>query len=172
MKYNFNCVQWRTDVLHSEAVETVLRKHMKSVIDPLFDAFSNTYPPKLGRFLKVEDWFEFLDGCNVLPCNDKDGVRNTWDRSWVWQISGMSHVDELKMQDHLLMSWPEFLEALARLVGLQAARKRRLSSNPSTEENEKTDYGLGYCSPSYAFCVESSQLTDTQVFSELLDAFL
>jgi hypothetical protein len=168
MKYNFNCVQWRVDVLHTEEVEDVLRRHMKEVVDPLFIAFSKEFPPRRGRFLQLEDWFDLLDAFQVFPCQDKDGIRNAWDRSWVWQISGMSHVDELTEMDHLLMSWSEFLEALARLVGLLTARKR----TPSPEEVEKTDYGMGFCSPSYAFCMEGSQISDRDVFAELLDKFL
>jgi len=168
MKYNFNCVQWRVDVLHSEDVEQVLRKHMKTMVDPLFNAFSHSFPPRLGRYLQVEDWFNLLDGLQVFPCSGVNSLRNTWDRSWVWQISGMSHADELTDEGHLLMSWPEFLEAIARLVGLLTARKKVLNK----EESEKLDYGLGFCSPSYAFCIESSQVADRQVFSKLLDTFL
>jgi hypothetical protein len=278
MKYNFNCVQWRVDVLHSEEVETVFRKHVKTTIDPLFKAFSHEYPDRqatlevtdssqqvilqggehltchvqaqpgtkflltrrknypatggyfqlhglpgaedlnfvtatvdgktflqtvdgefvkldkstqqvvlsskelrrdelevdihctgrTGRHLAVEDWFKLLDGLQVLPVTGKTSLRNTWDRSWIWQISVMSHDDELSQSHHLMLSWPEFLEALARLVGILTARKH----SPTKEELEKTDYGLGYCSPSYAFCMESTHVGDKKKFAQLLDTFL
>merc|ERR1719284_816150 len=37
-------VQWRHDVFHSEAVEAVCRKHLSSVLRPLFLAFSPAGP--------------------------------------------------------------------------------------------------------------------------------
>jgi hypothetical protein len=93
-------------------------------------------------FLRKER-FEGLTGMNmleqhqVLPSSGENGLRNTWDRSWVWQISAMSHMDQLQTDDHLLLSSLEFLEAIARLIALITVR-----SKPSTpEEAEKTDYG-------------------------------
>jgi len=168
MKFNFNCVQWRGDVLHSEEVEAVLRKHMKTVIDPLFQAFSCTSNEKLGRYLQVQDWFALLDGLQVLPCNGEHSVQNAWDRSWVWQISAIAEADELTRKDHLQMVWPEFLEAIARLVGLLAARKRKYSE----EEAEKIDYGLKFHAPSYAFCSDGNHITDRTKFAQILDEFL
>jgi len=168
MKYNFNCVQWRVDVLHTEEVEHVLKKHVKATIDPLFNAFSHQLPDRMGRHLQVEDWFHLLDRLHLLPVSGKHSLRNTWDRSWIWQTSAMSHDDELSECDHLMLSWPEFLEALARLVGLLTARKH----TPTNEEMEKTDYGLGYCSPSYAFCMETSHIGDKYKFAQFLDTFL
>jgi len=168
MKYIFNCVQWRADILHSEEVEGVLRKHMKSVITPTFLFFSQECPPRRGHYMKVEGWFDLLDALKVLPCRGEHATRNTWDRCWIWQISAMSHIDELKGNDHLLLSSLEFLEALARLVALLMAR----SVNITTEEAEKLEYGLAYCAPSYAFCRDTSQVVDKAGFSNLLDKFL
>jgi len=168
MKYIFNCVQWRADVLHSEEVEGVLRKHMKSVINPTFALFSHEFPPRQGHYMKVEGWFDFLDALKVLPCRGEQATRNTWDRSWIWQISAMSHIDELKGNDHLLLSSLEFLEALARLVALLTAR----SASFTAEEAEKIEYGLAYCAPSYVFCRDTNQVVDKDGFSKLLDKFL
>merc|ERR1711959_703851 len=153
---------------HTQEVEAVLRKHVKGIIDPLFKVLSHEFPPRSGRFLKVEDWFRFLDGLHVLPCDDEDSLRNTWDRSWVWQISAMAHIDELSDDGHLLMSWPEFLEALARLVGLLKAREKAVEK----DESEKFDYGLSFVSPSYAFCNDTEEVMDKEAFAELLDEFL
>merc|ERR1712070_984795 len=95
-------------------------------------------------------------------------LQNTWDRSWVWQISGLSHADEVCEEFHLFLSWPEFLEAIARLVGLLSARKRKLTQ----DDIDKVDYGLSFCSPSYAFCIDNSKLFNRKNFSEILDTFL
>lgn len=195
MKHNFNCVQWRVDVLHTQVVESIFRKHMKAVIDPLFIGYSSVTNGR--RCLTVEGWFELLDALEVLPCSDEIGVQNTWDRAWVWEISSMSHIDELMSSKHLELTFAEFLEALARLVGLLQARKmkearctrcgtifppekrncskcgapRQYVEVPQ-QESEKYDYGLGWVSPSYTFCMAKEEVMDKDNFAKILDAFI
>mmetsp|Transcript_76572 Transcript_76572/g.237101 ORF Transcript_76572/g.237101 Transcript_76572/m.237101 type:complete len:256 (+) Transcript_76572:248-1015(+) len=169
MKNIFKCVQWRMDVLHTEVVEAVFRKHMQNVAAPLFEAYSSGGPMH-DRFFRLEDWFALLDALKVLPCRGDDGQMHTWDRAWLWQISAMSHADELVSSAHLELVFVEFLEALARLVGL--LRSRRMAAAASPEEAERWDYGLGLPSASSIFCCDKEGVMDKNAFAGHLDTFL
>lgn len=169
MKNNLRCVQWRESVLHTQTVEGVFRKHMQAVVDPLFKTFSE------GRaFLTPEEWFRMLDCMEIFPCSgtdlDSDSQQmNAWDRVWAWQVSAMTQVEELAHVRSLHLLFVEFLEALARLVGLLHSRK--FCENHLEDENgERWDYGMPHASPVSIFCLEPA-VTDMEGFAELLDGF-
>jgi len=173
---NFNCAKWRTDVMHQPIVEEVYRKHMKGVVDPLFAAYSIEEDFKnCGEASKTsmrpEDWFALLDNLNVLARHgeDEDSLLNTWDRVWIWQNSAMSHVDELTTSEHLLLTFVEFLEAIARLVGL--LRSRTAVDQATAEEREQWGYGMDRCSAATIFCVDEDTM-DAHKFAVHLDQFL
>merc|ERR1712039_708462 len=167
MKNNFRCVQWRVDVLHTCTVETVFRKYMQRVIQPLFEAFSQKDSMRRS-FLSPNDWFALLDALDVLPY--QDNPMGAWDRVWLWQISAMSHADELMTSNHLQLVFVEYLEALARLVGLLRSRQRVDDASP--DECERWDYGLEAASASSIFCADKDGVMDKDSFATHLDTFL
>mmetsp|Transcript_106320 Transcript_106320/g.189065 ORF Transcript_106320/g.189065 Transcript_106320/m.189065 type:complete len:1104 (-) Transcript_106320:126-3437(-) len=170
MKNNFKCVQWRVDVLHTQVVEAVFRKHMKAVVDPLFAAYSRTDTGSgLGRpHLRPEDWFQMLDALGVLPIRGVENAQmNVWDRAWLWQASAMTQIDELSSSRCIELLFVEFLEALARLVAL--LRSREYAAQADGQEGE--GYGLDDTSASTVFCLDKGVLDKTE-FAEHLDSFL
>jgi len=168
MKNIFKCIQWRVDVLHTEVVEIVYRKHMQSIVTPVFQAYASGGSAHDG-FLRLEDWFALLDALQVLPCQGDHGQMNAWDRAWLWQISAMSHANELTSSSHLELVFVEFLEALARLVGLLRSRKRAAAAPP--EEAERWDYGLGMPSAPTIFCCDKEGVMDKSAFAKHLQSF-
>lgn len=115
-----------------------------------------------------------LDCMEIFPCSgtdlDSDAQQmNAWDRVWAWQASAMTQVEELAHVRSLHLLFVEFLEALARLVGLLHSRK--FCENHLEDENgERWDYGMPHASPISVFCLEPA-VTDTDGFAELLDGF-
>eukprot|EP00931_Biecheleriopsis_adriatica_P027519 TRINITY_DN16548_c0_g1_i2.p1 TRINITY_DN16548_c0_g1~~TRINITY_DN16548_c0_g1_i2.p1 ORF type:complete len:1094 (-),score=248.78 TRINITY_DN16548_c0_g1_i2:108-3389(-) len=171
MKNNFRCVQWRVDILHTEVVEAVFCKHMKAVVDPLFTAYSHRQDAMGSRpHLRPEDWFRLLDALEVFPWQEgaENAVMNTWDRVWLWQVSAMTQIDEVNTSRSLELVFVEFLEALARLVGLTKSRQLAARAN---SDIESCDYGLGVPSAPTVFCLEDG-VSDKEVFAEYLDGFL
>lgn len=157
MKNNYRCVQWRVDVLHSEAVDNAYRKHMQTIVLPLFTAFSSE---RRSEVLWPEDWFDFLDALKVLPNREGPLARiRTWDRVWLWEASAMTHLDVTKSHRHLELHFVEFLEALGRLVRLLRARK---------VEPEAHDFEV--LSPAAAFCDEKD-CRRADVFATHLESF-
>lgn len=169
-KNNFRCVQWRADVLHTEPVEKICRKHLRTVIDPLFVAYARGGSSELGyHFLRPEDWCTLLDALKVLPCDGSDWEpMNRWDRSWIWQFSVMAFVDELQAASHLELGFVGFLEALARLAGL--LRSRSCEAAATSVDADKWDYGMGSTSPSTIFCADKA-VTEPMSFAACLDTF-
>lgn len=168
MKNNFRCLQWRETVLHSEQVEGIYCKHMKAVIDPLFSAFAS---PK--KRLSTEDWFRMLDCMEVMPCTPsaENAQMNAWDRAWAWQSASITQMDELTSTRSLEMSFVEFLEALARVVGLLRSRQRVVEGQSQDENEEPWDYGLGVASPPSIFCLDQG-IMDPHTFAAHLETFL
>eukprot|EP00930_Biecheleria_cincta_P082941 TRINITY_DN72577_c0_g1_i1.p1 TRINITY_DN72577_c0_g1~~TRINITY_DN72577_c0_g1_i1.p1 ORF type:complete len:1091 (-),score=204.41 TRINITY_DN72577_c0_g1_i1:564-3836(-) len=173
MKNNFRCVQWRVDVLQTQEVEAVFRKHMKDVVDPLFMAFSRGGHTALGpkRHLRPEDWFHLLDALHAFPviADSAQAQINVWDRTWLWQVSAMTQIDETRDLRCIELAFVEFLEALARLVGLMKSRQRALESD--VDDDERWQYGLDHASAPSVFCLHRSVL-DKGLFAQLLDEFL
>jgi hypothetical protein len=169
MKNNFKCVQWRVDVLQTEVVETVLRKHMKAYIDPLFSAYSRKGVGDQQHHLRPEDWFLLLDALDVFPYR---GVPNPqtaiWDRVWLWQSSVMAQIDELRTTRHLELTFVEFLEAISRLVGLLHSRK---AVQEGKAEDDDWNYGMSFSSASSVFCVDQGVM-NKEIFARYLDTFL
>lgn len=171
MKYNFNAVQWRVEILHSEAVEGVLRRHCKETLDPLFAAFSSSEGSASGRCIDPEGWFALLDALEAFPYREGAGDPIAlWDRVWLWESSSISHLEELESCAHLRLSFVEFLEALARLVALRRSRAKVAQGTP--EEFERWDYGLGEVSAATIFRADKDGVNDRDAFSRHLDAFL
>jgi len=169
MKNNFRCVQWRVDVLHTQVVEAVLRKHMKAVLDPLFAAYASTASGAgLGRpHLRPEDWFRLLDALDVLPTRAVENAQmNLWDRAWLWQASAMTQIDEVTSSRCIELLFVEFLEAIARLVALLRSREAAKAN-----EHEGEHYGLDGASASTVFCLDKDVL-DKNKFADHLDSFL
>ncbi|CAE7221541.1 CTSE [Symbiodinium necroappetens] len=168
MKNNFRCLQWRETVLHSEQVEGIYRKHMKAVIDPLFSAFAS---PK--KRLSTEDWFRMLDCMEVMPCTPsaENAQMNAWDRAWAWQSASITQMDELTSTRSLELVFVEFLEALARVVGLLRSRQRVVEGQSQDENEEPWDYGLGAASPPSIFCLDQG-IMDPNTFAKHLETFL
>lgn len=175
MKNNFKAVQWRVDVLHTEVVEAVLRKHLLETIEPLLVAFG-TVRVKGQHILRLGAWFAVLDWLQVLPCMEAEvGNRAAcqmaiWDRVWLWRISAMAHVDEVSTDENVELSLVEFLEALARLVALLRSRDKVASA--SVADLDKWDYGLGAPSAPSIFCADREGVCDKDTFARNLSAFL
>jgi len=110
-------IRWRSDVLHTEQVETVLQKHAKTLVN-VFEGFGQK-DPNGKHYMEPSDWFSFLDTLEIMVEGEPSQLR--WDRVWLWRLSAMTHVDELTMCDHMQMRLVEFLEALARSVVLMEA---------------------------------------------------
>merc|ERR1719152_232423 len=109
-------------------MEAVFLKHMKAVVTPLFQVYSvrEQRENSRSRLMRFEDYFRLLDALGAFPQANTGEARcaqDAWDRVWIWQHSAMTHVDELSSTDHLTMRFVEFMEVLARLVGLQVARR-------------------------------------------------
>jgi len=168
MKNNFKCVQWRVDVLHTQVVEAVYRKHVSSTLFPLFQAYAEV-GYSTHQFLRPEGWFALLDALAVLPCDGGQGQMNTWDRVWLWQISAMSHADELTTSQHLEFVFVEFLEAFGRLVGLLHSRKLVAEATP--EDSQWWEYGLGAPSAASIFCIDKEGVMNKDIFAGYLDVF-
>merc|ERR1719161_1253890 len=112
-------IRWRSDVLHTEHVETDLAKHAKTLVN-VFQAFGKK-GPNGKHYMEPHDWFDFLDSLEIMVAGDAS--QNRWDRVWLWRLSAMTHVNELTECDHLQMRLVEFLEALARSVVLMEAAR-------------------------------------------------
>jgi len=162
MKNNIKCVSWRSDALHSKEVDEVFQRHCRELLGPLFHAYSSGAGPRPG--LPPEGWFALLDALNVLPCDGEDGLMNTWDRVWLWQISAMTRTDELTRQWELV--FVEFLEALGRLVGLLRSRQMVAAASSEVAERSGWDYGLGTPSASTVFCVDKEGVMYSDAFAE------
>lgn len=173
MKNNFRCVQWRVDVLQTREVEAVFGKHMRAAVDPLFMAFSRGGQTALGprRHLAPEDWFQLLDALRAFPIipDSKEAQINTWDRTWLWQVSAMTQIDEVRDMRCNQLTFVEFLEAVARLVGLMKSRQRAEEGN--VDDDERWQYGLEHASAPSVFCLDRSVL-DKDLFAQMLDEFL
>jgi len=166
MVHNYNSLQWRVDVLHTEVVEKVYRRHLTSTVEPLFKAYSRhdvRNPQSSRRFLRPEDWFELLDVLDMFPCCGEKTEMNTWDRVWIWQLSCMSHADELSSTSHLELTFVEFLEALGRLLALSLARPQ--AAEASVEDG-------GALAPAAAFCSYNEVVMEPETFAQQLDRFL
>eukprot|EP00929_Paragymnodinium_shiwhaense_P003899 TRINITY_DN104613_c0_g1_i1.p1 TRINITY_DN104613_c0_g1~~TRINITY_DN104613_c0_g1_i1.p1 ORF type:complete len:1184 (-),score=215.60 TRINITY_DN104613_c0_g1_i1:81-3632(-) len=174
MKNNFKCLQWRSDVLQTEDVDQVFRKHMK-LVEQIFTGYSQeASDPSAQRYLRPVDWFSLLDQLHVLPCSRTPSTMqermNSWDRAWLWQVSISSFADELTSSRHLQLVFVDFLEALARLLALSKAREQ-LHRVPQAEK-DKWDCGVDIPSPACAFAADRESLQDPEGFAERLDEFL
>lgn len=168
VKDNSKCVQWRREVLHTQHVEGVFRKHMQTVLEPCFFAYMQRgHIDK--QYLMLEDWFALLNALEVFPCDGNSLSTNAWDRAWLWQMSSMWSVDELHGTEHLELSFVEFLEAIGRTVALRHARGKM--SNAVGDESNACEYSFEIASPSSAFCADK-EIMDAMAFAQHLDSFL
>lgn len=67
------------------------------------------------------------------------------------------------------LTFVEFLEAVARLVGLMKSRQRAEEGN--VDDDERWQYGLEHASAPSVFCLDRSVL-DKDLFAQMLDEFL
>jgi len=170
MKCNYRAVEWREEVLHTQEVEHVLRRHCQDTLDPLFAAFSQPADDAhQQRYVDSEGWFAFLDALEVLPYNNGQDHITLWDRVWLWRMSAMARADEVSIS-HQRLSFAEFLEAIARLVALLLSRERVANGRP--EEAERWEYGLGAPSATTVFGADKEGVMDCVAFARHLAAFL
>jgi len=169
MRLKFKAVQWRADVLHSETVERVLRKHCQEMLDPMFNAVSKAGMQGI-RYMDTEGWFDVLDALEVLEYRASGDQMALWDRVWLWQVSAISRIDEWRGDSLLQLSFAEFLEAIARLAALMRSREKVARLPP--EERDKWDYGLDGPCASTVFCADKDGVLDRGAFAGHLSEFL
>lgn len=164
---NLLCVEWRASVLWTEAVESVYRRHMQATVEPLFCAAARSSGAL--SVVEPEGWQSLLDALGSLPTSGADQQMNRWNRAWLWQMSAMSHTDELVGSPYRELRFVEFLEALGRLVGLEHARSRPPGGDGDDGGEE---VHLGTPPPSVVFSKDKAGAMDKDRFAALLDNFL
>eukprot|EP00928_Gymnodinium_smaydae_P034387 TRINITY_DN24383_c0_g2_i5.p1 TRINITY_DN24383_c0_g2~~TRINITY_DN24383_c0_g2_i5.p1 ORF type:complete len:1121 (-),score=220.63 TRINITY_DN24383_c0_g2_i5:33-3395(-) len=179
--FNWMTVQWRKYVLHTEQVDRVCRKHLATIIDPLFAAYSS---PRVAsapaqrpshssgaRTLRLEGWVALLDALKVFGCDAAASPEQAlMDRAWVWRASAMPQIEELQGSGHLELSFVEFMEALARLAALLHARS--YVARASAQARTQWDYGMDFAAPACVFIADEDTVMVPATFAECFDRFL
>jgi len=109
----FDCHKWRLENLWNVEWDEVFIKN-NSKLKKLFEKYSGKYSkPSKPKFMSIEEFSNFVSESGALRYEVGLGNHEIGSQ---FNLSMMTHVDELNYNKHIQMFFHEFLEAIARVA--------------------------------------------------------